>query len=55
MQHYIYDQCNEVNKNYTNPVSFDFREKPNQLSGRYSFTVKDYEVFQVSIKPPVKK
>lgn len=51
----IYDQCNEVNKNYTNPVSFDFREKPNQLSGRYSFTVKDYEVFQVSIKPPVKK
>jgi len=51
----LYDKCNEVNKNYTNPVSFNFREKPNQLSGRYNFTVKEYEVFQVSIKSPAKR
>lgn len=47
----IYDRANEVKTNYTNPVSFGFREKPNQLSGKYNFTVKDYEVFQVSLKP----
>merc|ERR1719229_504032 len=51
----LYDKCDEVNKNYTNPVSFGFREKPNQLSGKYNFTVNEYEVFQVSLKAPVVK
>ena len=51
----IYDKCDEVDKKYTNPVSFGFREKPNQLSGKYNFTVNEYEVFQVSLTPPVKK
>ena len=46
----IYDRCNEVDTNYTNPISFNFREKPNQLSGKYNFTVKDYEVFQVHLR-----
>eukprot|EP01083_Nonionella_stella_P027319 75218_1 len=49
----LFDRCNEVNTNYTNPVSYAFGENilnPNQLSGVCNFTVQNYEVFQVHVK-----